>query len=1035
MNCNNIDIKYLKAAYKKLKSYSYYDRTNVSLRGSIAKYETSSECTDLSTKIIDTKLKCLLDKLSASTDEEWCSYEKDILSSVGELEYPKKCFETGNIDGFITIHNFKINTTIEETQSFIDMNVEGHILGVLWILLLGYKKDSNFKNCYSNRIKESLYSETGKISLSPYLFEPYWFNYESWRDKALDEAQKIVAKNKNNHGALIITMDFKKYFYSVDISQECMDLFYKEGDCKNDTVLVRLNKFVFNVFKIYSELYHKNHQDNLKNIILPIGFMPSYIFANWCLNKFDKVIVSQINPAYYGRYVDDVIIVDKIDNDSELLEVMKKALGDAKEDSNASGNNSILLEVFKYFFINKKRCPVEIFNICNDVFLLSEEMCKPMGEHCDLKIQSSKTRCFYFANGEDTYLLKSFRETIERNKSEFRYIPRLASLEEGGNDLDIYDNGKKSLKLRENDSIQIDKYKLSKWIGVLRQQLRYLNYDSKKETLEQIQNIFVGKRIIENYILWENIIGIILLIGAKDELVNFTKKVIVEIDSINLSKDNGEQLNRVKSSLKNFYMEVLSRQLAHGILSYDKTMEVLKNISDITKYKQKKYEKRMIKYIQARLLDKRLCEIIPKSILAECKNIDDYKNVSFVYFNDIIKAYKNINSEYNAVLDKWTKYEYLPYIVKECEIEKALFLHGIAHNKSNICSVNIYEKIHYLCCQINYGYNSCKSDIKLDQNENDNFIIKRGENNFKKLKIAVGNARINKENFLNRLHGKPDLSYERFAKISELVNIAIKEKVNMLVLPECYMPVEWLDIFAYKCAIENIALVVGIEHIIFEKRVYNYTAVILPYKDKHNDKMRWDVFYHSKNHFSPGEIELIKGYNCIPMDCSELYKDLNERPVTRYELYNWNNVWFSVYCCFELASIKDRSKFQSVVDFLVMVEWNQDTNYFANIIESLSRDLHCYCVQANMSEYGDSRITQPTKTEKKDIVKIKGGDNDTVIVGTIDIHSLREFQIKEYNLQKEDKSFKFTSPNFNRSVVEAKIRNNFQEIESFIKNN
>ena len=118
-----------------------------------------------------------------------------------------------------------------------------------------------------------------------------------------------------------------------------------------------------------------------------------------------------------------------------------------------------------------------------------------------------------------------------------------------------------------------------------------------------------------------------------------------------------------------------------------------------------------------------------------------------------------------------------------------------------------------------------------------------------------------------------------------------------------------------------------------------------------------------------------------------------------------------------------------------MVEWNQDTNYFANIIESLSRDLHCYCVQANMSEYGDSRITQPTKTEKKDIVKIKGGDNDTVIVGTIDIHSLREFQIKEYNLQKEDKSFKFTSPNFNRSVVEAKIRNNFQEIESFIKNN
>ena len=86
-----------------------------------------------------------------------------------------------------------------------------------------------------------------------------------------------------------------------------------------------------------------------------------------------------------------------------------------------------------------------------------------------------------------------------------------------------------------------------------------------------------------------------------------------------------------------------------------------------------------------------------------------------------------------------------------------------------------------------------------------------------------------------------------------------------------------------------------------------------------------------------------------------------------YELYNWNDFLFSVYCCYELTSIADRSIFQSFADAIIAVEWNHDVNYYSNIIESLSRDVHCYCIQVNTSDYVDSRITQPTKTEKKDI--------------------------------------------------------------------
>ena len=104
------------------------------------------------------------------------------------------------------------------------------------------------------------------------------------------------------------------------------------------------------------------------------------------------------------------------------------------------------------------------------------------------------------------------------------------------------------------------------------------------------------------------------------------------------------------------------------------------------------------------------------------------------------------------------------------------------------------------------------------------------------------------------------------------------------------------------------------------------------------------------------------------------------------------------------------------------IEWNRDVNYYSNILESLSRDIHCYCIQVNSSEYGDSRITQPSKTEEKDIIRTKGGKNSTILIDEIDIERLREFHFKVYSLQKKYKDFKITPPEFNKNIIGKKIR-------------
>ena len=231
---------------------------------------------------------------------------------------------------------------------------------------------------------------------------------------------------------------------------------------------------------------------------------------------------------------------------------------------------------------------------------------------------------------------------------------------------------------------------------------------------------------------------------------------------------------------------------------------------------------------------------------------------------------------------------------------------------------------------------------------------------------------------------------------------------------------EWLPTVARTCAKNQLAIVTGVEHVKIKNNIFNLTAVILPYKEEDNKSAY--ISFHLKKHYSPREIQEIKGYRLKPIAGNT------------YELYYWNDCWFPIYCCFELSSIKDRALFQSYADVLIAVEWNPDTNYYSNILESLSRDIHCYCIQVNSSNYGDSRITKPSKTQEKDIIRTKGGINSTILLDKINIKSLREYQFKEYELQREINEFKPTPPDFNRYIVELKMKHKlwdeFEEIKS-----
>lgn len=111
-------------------------------------------------------------------------------------------------------------------------------------------------------------------------------------------------------------------------------------------------------------------------------------------------------------------------------------------------------------------------------------------------------------------------------------------------------------------------------------------------------------------------------------------------------------------------------------------------------------------------------------------------------------------------------------------------------------------------------------------------------------------------------------------------------------------------------------------------------------------------------------------------------------------IYRHGDFFFSVLICNELTDINNRACFRGDIDALFVIEWNKDIKSFNAYVESTALDIHCYVIQANNGYYGDSRIRAPYKEDyKRDIVRITGGANqDTLVVGEINIGELRKFQ-------------------------------------------
>ena len=397
-----INGKFIEIAYIYLKNHIYYENLNLFMRERISSFEKEHNLLDedVGRNIFEEIAKVISDNNTDKLDK-W-------IDSISFRIIPKSFEDSSHENTHNTEGRFISNDKSTDTHNlvklnyFIDADVEVYIIDMLWSLYVGPILDGMLtEDCYGNRLRNHTkefikkYAECNDIrdvSGHNNLFIRYIDQYNKWRNNAINKA-RLLSDDNNSVG--VISLDLKEFFYNVDIDLDKVDKIINkkcDKDIREDAL--KLNHILKDIFKKYHKEVKKElivtHNECENKKILPIGLTSSSILSNWYMIDFDEKIQKKLKPVYYGRYVDDILIVlpnPIFDEDDPLKSLYKK------------------------YFVN-----THILVSGND-----DESYIIKGK--DISIQKKKVIFQFFDKANSKVGLELFKQELDEQSSAFKFLP------------------------------------------------------------------------------------------------------------------------------------------------------------------------------------------------------------------------------------------------------------------------------------------------------------------------------------------------------------------------------------------------------------------------------------------------------------------------------------------------------------------------------------------------------------------------------------------------------------------------------------
>lgn len=947
-------------------------------------------------------------------------------------------------------HLFKNYDLTPEFRIVGDFPVDTHVISALWINMVGHKFDTKLgDSCYGARLRrirnDELFTTGDEKKLfhisSIGSFEPYFQPYQKWRSDGLNIIRDELEKDRD---IIAASLDLRSYYHFIDplalSGAGLLKVLGLELDDEEKVFTEQLARFLNNWSEGASKFGQSVSGKTAKiSGGLVIGLTCSRIISNVLLHKWDRLVLENLSPIHYGRYVDDMFLVLRdtgtITNNLDLMQLLQARMG-----------INCVLQNDKVWEINQG---VDI--------------------QCNTKIslQSNKQKLFILQGQAGLDLLDSIEKEIYELSSEHRLMPSPDQLEHSMAAKVLSaagSEGENADTLRRADGLTIRRLGWSlqlRHVETLARDLPPNQWKDQREEFYQFahNHILRADNLFAYFNYLPRLLGFAISMSEWKQAEQIAVKSYKAIDMLATEVGNGNKVringcdaenienlwDYIKGTLTWLFIDAATRYCDPNKLSLDEhstkkkrpdklfldqivanmtNFEALLNLSfDVADFKTKALlvassdlAKEAYKYIvSSHSAQKLVGKRNPKKEKQILKLLDSSGLINVNTFEQFINFIRKTRLS-KVVKEPCKNDSYLPYLfptrpLSPAEIselapecvglppasgKEPIYDPAVTWAKYTQALRGVWIKPTLLATEQN------ASDKPLEKKQKPlkkHLIIGTGSKD--KVVVALTNLRTEDSDWEATACNKPNLSRERYQKISNLVNdtLKLKPRPDYVLFPELSIPLRWLNSIAARLNTAGISLIAGTEYRHSDgNKILSEVALILV-----DNRLGYPTFvkiWQPKLEPAVGEDkELTVKFG---KEWDKTNEDEESKPI-----YIHNGVNFGVMVCSELQNSKARIGFQGKVDALMVLSWNRDLDTFASLIESAALDVHAYTILVNNRKYGDSRVRSPAKESfLRDIARLRGGDNDFVVAATLDIAALRAFQSRAKRWPEEGDKFK-----------------------------
>jgi hypothetical protein len=966
-------------AYRKAKVDLYYS-TNPSL-AHIAEYETD----------LEEKLTNLLMRINGESEDWVCESVFTgtytfIPKSVGfkpEGKFPRgakfsnprtswrnKCVEAELSDSIRPVAEFRITA---------DCTLDFHVISALWITKVGHKFDQKLTtSAYGSRLRRRKDKEVNTLSLGS--FAPYLAPFQAWRDNGLRAMRSALMDGKN---VVALTADVTSFYHQLDPSFLLRSDFQTMLNVELSPMEHKLNRLFVKALKAWAVT-------SVLGKGLPVGLPASAVVANMALIELDRIIEKELVPLYYGRYVDDIMLV--MENGSEFVSsaqlwewIFKRSDGKlkwARKDS-----------------LGDERAESVAFE-------------SPYLHGSEIHFSNEKNRVFLLEGESGLVMVESIARQAYERASEWRSLPRLP--ERAGavatdmvaatqTDGDVADN------LRKADSLTMRRagfaLKLRSFEAYERD-LEPASWELHREAFYRafIDHVLVLPGFFDLAIYLPRVVRLATICKDFDYLAEIVKALIglyrevkascsVVVKADCESKANGGD---VLAAWRKQLFDSVDEAIIAAFPTQLSTADELRWLNDFLavdfeSLRIQNWSIEKLQKAQAKLFDHDLAHV-PRRFASLPEELVSRRGIPAEPACELIDAALLLQPEVSnglASLGGWLEWEGSEVPMGAAFATRPYNLAEIYMLAPDPFSEGSQQALNDAVLAVRGFRIAGKMPYKLDEGlpaHPETLIVQSNRKSGKK-KVALGSWKTHYDSWTASVMECPDPNLDRYSRLTALVNhvISNSDGISYLVLPELAMPARWFVRTAQKLQARGISLISGVEYLHKKSggSVHNQIWVSLVHDGLGFSSMM--IYRQDKQRPARGEEKELHRLRELTMEARVRW---NSPPIIRHGDFS-----FALLVCSELTNIKYRASLSGHVDALFVPEWNKDISTFDSLVESASLDMHAYIIQCNDRQYGDSRIRAPYKDSwRRDIVRLKGGSRDYWVVGEINIEALRQFQ-------------------------------------------